>query len=119
MVVLMPTAESLAWYVQASPEGSCSTSAGSKTMGGYPGRSRRSGPFWPTRRLQAGLLPEARRRMGKCLDWGDEGAVAGAGRDDCFLFCAGACARVITAVFASTRERDKTHRARRTMRLDE
>src|SRR5258708_27468564 len=44
------------------------------------------------RRLQAGLFPEARRRIGKCLDCGAEGAVAVGGGEAGFLV--GACAQM-------------------------
>src|SRR5712675_946341 len=89
-------------------------------MGGYPGRSRRSGPFWPMRRLQAGLFPEARRRIGKCFDCGEEGAVAGAGEEFGFLVVAGACAHVREPLLATrTTKAKKSDRARKGMRLNE
>src|SRR6267143_1295615 len=87
-------------------------------MGGYPGRSRRSGPFWPMRRLQAGLFPEARRRIGKCLDCGAEGAVAVEGGEAGFLV--GACAQMEEEALANKMTApERANRARKGMRLDE
>src|SRR6267378_8415537 len=88
-------------------------------MGGYPGRSRRSGPFWPMRRLQAGLFPEARRRIGKCLDCGEDGAVGGVGEGFGFLVVAGACAQAREPLLATrTTKAKKSDRARKGMRLN-
>src|SRR5260370_15252625 len=92
-------------------------SAGSRVIGGLPGRSRRSGPFWPMRRLQAGLFPEARRRIGKCLDCGAEGAVAVGGGEAGFLV--GACAQMEEQALANKMTApERANRARKCNRLD-
>src|SRR5258707_1246407 len=72
------------------------------------------------RRLQAGLFPEARRRIGKCFDCGEEGAVAGGGEEFGFLVVAGACAHVREPLLATKVTRlKKSDRARKGMRLNE
>src|SRR5258708_7692476 len=72
------------------------------------------------RRLQAGLFPEARRRIGKCFDCGEEGAVAGVGEGFGFLVVAGACADVREPLLATrTTKAKKSDRARKGMRLNE
>src|SRR3981189_616923 len=72
------------------------------------------------RRLQAGLFPEARRRIGKCLDCGEDGATAGVGEEFGFLVVAGACADAREPLLATkTTKTKKSDRARSSMRLDE
>src|SRR6267154_682572 len=72
------------------------------------------------RRLQAGLFPEARRRIGKCLDCGEEGALAGVGGGFGFLVVAGACAHVREPLLATrTTKAKKSDRSRKGMRLNE
>src|SRR5882762_7328252 len=72
------------------------------------------------RRLQAGLFPEARRRIGKCLDCGDDGATAGAGEGFGFLVVPGACARAREPLLATrTTKAKKSDRSRKGMRLNE
>src|SRR6267143_5137231 len=71
------------------------------------------------RRLQAGLFPEARRRIGKCFDCGEEGAVAGVGEGFGFLVVAGACAHVREPLATRTTKAKKSDRSRRGMRLNE
>src|SRR5258708_10686360 len=72
------------------------------------------------RRRQAGLFPEARRRIGKCFDCGEEGAVAGVGEEFGFLVVAGACAHVREPLLATrTTKAKKSDRARKGMRLNE
>ena len=71
------------------------------------------------RRLQAGLFPEARRRIGKCLDCGAEGAVAVGGGEAGFLV--GACAQIEEQALANNKMTapERANRARKGMRLDE
>src|SRR6266849_11114142 len=72
------------------------------------------------RRLQAGLFPEARRRIGKCLDCGEDGAAAGVGEEFGFLVPAGACADAREPLLATkTTKATKNDRARKGMRLNE
>jgi hypothetical protein len=72
------------------------------------------------RKLQAGLFPEARRRIGKCLDCGEAGAAAPAGGVVGFLFCEGAWgAADAAALVIKTTTLKKSDRDRKVMRLIE
>src|SRR6266849_6957147 len=71
------------------------------------------------RRLQAGLFPEARRRMGKCLDWGAEGAAGAVAGAEGFLVVAGACAEVLGMARIAVTATRMMDRAFSSMRSDE
>src|SRR5579862_6831290 len=70
------------------------------------------------RRLQAGLLPEASKRIGKCLDCGALGAAGAVSTCGVFL-AGGACARAGCHAYAASARIGKIYRARKGMRLDE